>query len=136
MECPACGTTAVAFAVPPHHRNAAPEGAVVVALCPECLTLTAVDADVPEVPEAVGTDFSSVIEGFPDGEPGAAMALAVGLLVDSVALHREAVRELFDAASDAGVDPWLVLERLDAAGTVQAEADLGRVRRQLEQLWL
>ena len=134
MDCPACGTPAVTFGVPDRHRDAAPGGAEAAALCPTCLTLAPVD-DAGAVPDAGAAAFSRVVEGFPDGEPGVAMALAVGLLVDSVALNRQTVRGLFDAAADAGVDPWLVLERLAAAGTVQPDADLGRLRRQLEQLW-
>lgn len=135
MQCPACGTPAVTFAVSPDHRFGPIEGAQAAAICPSCLTLTPVDTDTSGVADAGRADFSAIIEGFPRGEPGVAMALAVGLLVDSVVLHREAVRALFDDASDAGVDPWLVLERLHAAGSVDPDADLGRLRRQLEQLW-
>lgn len=132
MDCPACGTSAVAFAVPEDYREAAPEAAVAAALCPKCLTLTAVEGAAPTPDDA---EFSRIIDGFPDGDTGAAMALATGLLVDSVALNREAVKPLFDAVSDAGEDPWLVLERLSIAGTVQPDADLDKLRHQLEQLW-
>lgn len=131
MDCPACGTRAVAFAVPAAHRDAAPDGAA-AALCPRCLTLTAMEGPAPPPDEA---DFSAIIEAFPEGDPGAAMALAVGLLVDSLALNRDVVRALFDAVADAGEDPWLILERLAVAGTVQPDADLGKLRHQLEQLW-
>lgn len=132
MECPACETAMVPFAVPEAHRAQAPDGASAAALCPACLTLSPVEDDAPSPAEA---DFSRVIEGFPDGDAGVAMALAVGLLVDSLALNRDAVKEFFDAVSDAGEDPWLVLERLAVAGTVQPEADLAKLRRQLDQLW-
>lgn len=135
MDCPVCGTPTVTFAVPEAHREAAPEGAPAAAICPSCLTLTPVEDGAEAVPAPDEAAFSRVVEGFPEGDAGAAMALSVGLLVDSVALHRDAVRALFDAVSDAGYDPWLVLERLDAAGTAQPAADLGRLRRQLEQLW-
>lgn len=131
MDCPACGTSAVAFAVPENVREAAP-GAAAAAFCPKCLTLTAVEGDAPTPDDA---EFSRIIEGFPDGDAGAAMALAVGLVVDSLALNRDAVKTLFDAVSDAGEDPWLVLERLAVAGSVQPDADLGKLRRQLDQLW-
>ena len=120
----------VAFTVPEAHQAHAPD--VAAALCPECLTLTAVEADAPAPEEA---DFDRVLESFPEGDVGAAMALAVGLLVDSLALNREAVRAIFDSVEDAGADPWLVLERLAVAGTVQPDADLSKLRRQLEQLW-
>lgn len=132
MECPACGADTVPFTVPEAYRAHAPDGAPAAALCPACLTLTSVDGDAPMPAVA---DFSRVIESFPEGDPGAATALAVGLLVDSLALNRDAVRELFDAVEDAGEDPWLVLERLAVAGTVQPDADLAKLRRQLEQLW-
>jgi hypothetical protein len=62
------------------------------------------------------------------------MALAVGLLVDSLALNREAVGELLDRVGDGGADPWLVLERLELSPTVDPDADIERARRQLEQL--
>lgn len=130
MDCPACGEPTVVFGVPDNHRPHAPGAAA--ALCPDCLTLTAGLSDAPAPAKA---DFDRVVEGFPEGDTGAAMAIAVGLLVDSLALNRHAVRELFDAVSDAGHDPWLVIERLAAAGTVQPEADLGKLRQQLEQLW-
>lgn len=129
MECPACGEAMVAFAVPDAHREHGPGDAA--ALCPSCLTLAEADAG-PAPDEAA---FDRVLESFPEGDAGAAMALAVGLLVDSLVLNRDAITALFDAVSDAGGDPWLVLERLQVAGTVQPDADLGKARRQLEQLW-
>ena len=116
----------VAFPVPAAARDAAPGDPA--AICPACLTLTEADAAADE------PDFSRIIEGFPDGEPGALMAVAVGLLVDSVALNRRAVGSLFDAVSDAGEDPWILVERLAVAPRVDPGVDLGRARRQLEQL--
>lgn len=134
MDCPACGTSTVLFAVPEAFREAAPDDTAAAAICPACLTVTPV-GDVADAPAPEAADFSLIIDGFPEGDSGAAMALAVGLLVDSLALNRDAVRRLFDAVSDAGYDPWLVLERLAAAGNIQPDADLRRLRRQLEQLW-
>ncbi len=132
MDCLVCDAKLVPFAVPDAYRAQAPNGSDAVAICPACLTLTPVETDAP-VPEVA--DFARIIEDFPEGDAGAAMALAVGLLVDSLALNRDAVKGLFDAVSDAGEDPWLVLERLAVAGTVQPDADLGKLRHQLEQLW-
>lgn len=131
MDCPVCGARTVRFDVPEAHRAHAPDGAGSVAVCPDCLTLSPVEGEAPAPDEAA---FDRILESFPDGDGGAAMALAAGLLVDSLALNRGAVTALFDAVSDAGEDPWLVLERLAAAGSVQPDADLGRLRRQLEQL--
>lgn len=133
MDCPACGTPTVLFAVPEAFREAAPADTTAAAICPSCLTVTPVD-DETDAPAPEVAEFSRIIDGFPAGDSGAAMALAVGLLVHSLALNRDAIRRLFDAVSDAGHDPWLVLERLAAAGSVQPDADLGRLRRQLEQL--
>lgn len=131
MDCTACGTRTVSFAVPPTLRDHAPADRV--GFCPSCLSLTAAaEGDAPSASEA---DFSRVIEAFPEGEAGAAMALAVGLLVDSLVLNRDAIESLFEAVSDAGEDPWLVLERLHVAGSVQPNADLEKARHQLEQLW-
>lgn len=127
MDCPECGSEIVAFAVPPSAREAAP--GPVAALCPSCLALVEADA-ADESP-----DFSRVVGSFPEGEAGAAMAVAVGLLAESVVLHRDAVVDLLEAVQDAGEDPWLVLERLAVAGTVQPDADLAKLRRQLDQLW-
>lgn len=127
MDCPECGTDVVAFAVPPDLEAVAP-GSSSAAICPRCLTLVGADDSQP------GPDFSRIAEAFPDGEAGAVMAIAVGLLVESLALNRQTVAELLERAQDEGVDPWLVLERLDASPTVQSDADLGRARVQLEQL--
>lgn len=124
----------VGFAVPDRFRADAPDGASAAALCPRCLTLVPVPA-AETVPPAAEADFSRVIEAFPDGEAGAAMAIAVGLLVDSLVLNKAAITRLFEAVSDAGEDPWLVLEWLHVAGTVQPDANLATARRQLEQLW-
>ena len=132
MHCPACGTETVVFAVPEAAREHAPDGTAEAAICPTCLTVSPIDGEVPPADEA---DFSRIIDAFPAGEAGAAMALAVGLLVDSLVLNRDAIEALFDAVSDAGEDPWLVLERLHVAGSVQADADLAKARHQLEQLW-
>jgi hypothetical protein len=132
MDCPACGTETIVFDIPQVYSDHVPDGSLPAAICPACLTLTTVET---EPPPAADADFSRIIEGFPAGDAGAAMALAVGLLVDSLALNRDGVKALFDAVSDAGEDPWLVLERLAAAGTVQPDADLGKLRHQLEQLW-
>lgn len=116
----------VVFAVPESAREAAPGDPA--ALCPTCLTLVAADEPVPD------PDFSRIVEGFPEGRVGALMAVATGLLVESLALNRRTVAELFDAVGDEGADPWLLLERLAASPTIRPDADLGRARRQLEQL--
>ena len=128
MDCPECDAGTVVFEVPADLRKFAPDEAAIAAICTACLSVaSAPDAE----PDA---DFSRVIDAFPEGEAGAAMALAVGLLVESLALNREAVAALLERVQEGGADPWLVLERLAAAPGVDADADLDRVRRQLDQL--
>jgi hypothetical protein len=126
MDCPACGHDVVVFRVPATLRDHAP--GETAAVCTRCLA----------VQEATGADddpdFSTIIDGFPEDDAGAAMALGAGLIVDSLALNRAAIGDCMVYVSDRGVDPWLVLERLAASGAIQSEADLERARRQLEQL--
>lgn len=126
MDCPDCGTEMVAFEVPAPARDAAPGD--VSAICPRCLALA--EADAPDN----ASDFSRIVETFPEDEAGAVMAVAVGLLVDSLVLNRETIARLLEDVSARGADPWLVLERLAASPTVQPDADVGRARVQLEQL--
>lgn len=130
MDCPECGSEMVVFAVPSDLREVGP-GSEVAAICTGCLALVGID---DEGGAAVDPDFGRIIEAFPEGEAGAAMAIAVGLLAESLALNRQTVSELLERVRAEGADPWLVLERLDASPTVESDADLGRARVQLEQL--
>jgi len=127
MDCPNCGAPTEAFSVPADLREYAPDAASALAICTRCLELT--DAERPDE-----GDLSRISEDFPDDDGGAAMALAVGLLVDSVVHHKTAVAALFDRVQDDGEDPWLVLERLGRSGSVEPDDDLDRLRRQLSQL--
>lgn len=126
MDCPECGTDVIAFSVPAPAREAAPGEEA--AICPVCLSLVEADDAAPD------PDFSRIVESFPEGETGAVMAVALGLLVQSLVLNRESILRLFDAVGDRGGDPWLVMERLAASPTVRPDVDLARARRQLEQL--
>jgi hypothetical protein len=134
MDCPACGHDVVVFRVPATLRDHAP--GETAALCTRCLTLQeAADAALGPASDRPGDpDFSAIIDAFPEDDAGAAMALGVGLIVDSLALNRAAIGDCMAYVSDHGVDPWLVLERLAASGAIQSEADLERARRQLQQL--
>ena len=127
MDCPDCDRPTVVFRVPGELREHAPGGRH-AAICPDCLRLDPVTGATPDL------DFGPILDSFPEGEAGRAMALGVGLLVDSLALNRDAIAACFAYAADRGVDPWLVVERLAAAGSVQPDADLDRARTQLEQL--
>lgn len=128
MDCPECGTDMVVFSVPTDCREYAPDSAHTVGVCPACLALH--PAEASNVPP----DFSRILDGFPDGDAGGAMALALALLSDSVTLNRSEIEALFDFVADAGVDPWLVTERAAVSPTVAPDEDLERARQQLEQL--
>lgn len=95
----------------------------VAAVCPACLAMRPAEtADTHPAFERFGT-------AFPTDETAIPMALLVGLL-DSLALHREEVSALLARVERGGVDPLLVIRRLDAT----PEFDLERRRHQLEQL--
>jgi len=118
----------VAFEVPPAHREHVPESSAQAAICPSCLDLAAAGS-APEAPR-----FDRISDAFPTGEAGAVpLAVAIGLL-DSLALHRSDIEALLGEAERAGVDPLLVLDRLDAQGGVQPTFDLDRRRHQLQEL--
>lgn len=128
MKCPECGTDAVVFTVPESVREFAPEASATAAICPACLALTPADSVDPN------PEFGRILESFPAGDTGATMAIAVGLLVDSLTLNRDAVLSLFERVQADGTDPWLVLERLAVSPTVTPDTELDRLRRQLDQL--
>jgi hypothetical protein len=128
MTCPDCGREQVAFRVPADLREYLPEETEVVALCTHCLTLDPSGDASTEEP-----DFGAISDAFPDGEAGAAMALAVGLL-DSLALYRDEISALLDRVEREGTDPLLVLDRLATDSSVDSHFDLDRRRTQAEQL--
>ncbi len=127
MECSSCGSYVIGFIVP-DDLGVDIEGNKQVGICSQCLTLHEWSGSQIE------TDFSRIIQGFPSSRAGVAMALSVGLLVDSVALNNDKIAELFGVVDSEGIDPWLVLERLCAAPTIDPPVDLDRARDQLEQL--
>ena len=118
----------MAFAVPADLREYLPEETAFAALCTRCLTLEPVES-APEGPP----DFEAVGDAFPDGEAGAAMALAVGLL-DSLALYRSEIAALLERVERGGTDPLLVLDRLATDPDVDPAFDVDRRRTQAEQL--
>lgn len=125
MECSDCGAGAVAFGVPEELRGHV-DGEPGMAICSRCLALRpATPGDDP--------DFSAISAEFPTGEAGVALALALGLL-ESLALNREAIAALVERAERAGADPFLVMDRLAAQGSVEPDYGLSRRRQQLEQL--
>lgn len=112
----------VSFAVPPDLREHLPGEESGAAVCPSCLALRPAEPDDQPGFERFG-------DAFPTGEVAVPMALGLGLL-DSLAIHREAIVALFDRVERAGTDPLLVLARLDA----DPSFDIERRRHQLEQL--
>jgi len=129
MDCQTCGAETVAFAVPTAYREYLPGEESGAALCTHCLTLQPV-ADPPADPP----DFGRVSDAVPASREAAVpLALLVGLL-ENLALYRAEVEDLLAAVERAGVDPLLVLDRLDRDPGVDPVADLGRRRHQLEQL--
>lgn len=129
MDCAACGSDAVAFAVPSEYREFLPATAPGAALCTRCLTLQPVENPPDEPPT-----FEEVSDAVPES-PDAAVPLVIMLgLLENLALNRAEIGDLLVAVERAGVDPLLVLDRLASDPDVEATADLAGRRRQLEQL--
>lgn len=129
MDCSNCRAPIVAVAVPEDLREFAPANASAVGICTSCLSLQRIDAAAAEA----DPDLGAVSDAIPDGEAAVPTVLLVGLL-DSIALYREEIRELVERVEAAGTDPMLVLDRLIDDGGVDPAFDVGRRRRQLEQL--
>lgn len=127
MDCSDCGSPTVAFALPEDLRSFAPGTGSHAALCTTCLRVH---------PAAAGEEsptFDRVVEAFPDGEGGVALALLLGKL-DSLALNRADVEALVERAEREGADVHLALDRLALSGAVEPHFDLDRRRTQLDQL--
>jgi len=128
MDCPACGVTPVAFAVPEPLRELLPGTETAVALCPACLQLQ------PATEPPAEPDFERVHGSFPtDPDAAVPMALLLGLL-DELALYRSEISALLERVERAGVDPLLVLSRMATDPAVDPDISLDTRRHQLEQL--
>ncbi|AAV47869.1 hypothetical protein BDK61_3579 [Haloarcula quadrata] len=129
MSCPDCGGDLVSFPVPDDLQQLLPGNEPGAGVCRSCLALH------PETePPAAVPDLSDLDGAIPDADGAAVpLVLLVGLL-DSLAMHREEITALLERVEREGVDPLLVLDRLDASYGEAAHVDLGRRRRQLEQL--
>jgi len=129
MNCPECGDDVIAFAVEPALREYLPGEESGAALCPHCLNVRPVTE-----PPASRPDFTPLGDAFPaEGDAAVPMALLLGLL-SSLALYREEIAALLERVERAGVDPLLVIDRLDDDPSIESEVDLDRRRHQLEQL--
>lgn len=128
MDCPECGTRALAFSVPEHLAGHLPDGRPAAALCPRCLRVTPAESgtDAP--------DFTAVSDSFPrDREAATTLAVALALL-DSPALYRDELEALVGRLERTGVDPLLVLCRLADDDDLDPHLELDRRRHQLEEL--
>jgi hypothetical protein len=118
--------------VPGEYRDLLQEGET-VSVCPTCLRIDSSDRqDDPAT--ATPAELADISPAFPPDEDAAVpMVLAIGLLT-SMALHRDAIDELLTAVEAEGVDPMLVLDRLQTDPHLDPAIDVSRRRRQLEQL--
>jgi hypothetical protein len=129
MDCPACGSPAIAFEIPAAFSDCTPADAPAAALCTRCLRLSPVD-DATEL----GTpDFTRLSQSFPTGREGIAMALLTGLL-DSLATYHDEIEGLVETLERAGTDPLLVLDRLDREPEIDPAVPLDKRRHQLQQV--
>jgi hypothetical protein len=129
MACPDCGGDLVSFPVPADLRQFLPGDESGASVCRSCLALhpeTGPPADVP--------DCTTLDDAIPEDDLAAVSILLLVGLLDSLAMHREEITALLERVEREGVDPLLVLDRLDASYGETAHVDLGRRRRQLEQL--
>jgi hypothetical protein len=128
MDCPNCGTETVCLGLSPAERSLLPDEPSAVALCPRCLSMR--PASEPDT----DPEFGRVSDAVPtDPDVAVPMLVLVGLL-DSLATNRSAIATLLERVERAGTDPLLVLDRLAADPSVDADVDLAGRRRQLEQL--
>ena len=133
MTCPDCGNERVVFRVPDDLREYLPEDTDYAAICTRCLRLDPAESSAGVSSGDETPAFAAISDSFPDGETGAAMALAVGLL-DSLALYRSEISALLERVERGGTDPLLVLDRLASDPEVEPAFDLSRRRTQAEQL--
>jgi len=125
MSCPEHPAAGVSVAVPVSLRSYAPDRATTVTQCTRCLRVTP-GGDDPDTPQAIST-------AYPDGEAGVGAVLLVGLL-ESLASNRDRIEALLTRLEAAGVDVFLVIDRLAADEQFDPYIDLSRRRHQLEQL--
>lgn len=130
MRCRHCDVATVDFAVPADLRVAVPDEAAAAAFCPHCLRVFSLERSADEFDSA--PTFDAVDAAVPDGESGVVVALLLGLL-DSLTLERRTAEELVARAETAGVDVFLVLDRL-ADSDAEPHFDIDRRRTQLLQL--
>ncbi|MBC9985110.1 hypothetical protein E4P24_01810 [Haloferax sp. AS1] len=124
MSCPDCDGDLAVFAVPESLESHAPEAALTVGLCADCLRLHSTEA-----PPSDGAS-RPLAGALPDGDAGAAVALLVGML-DSLALNRAGIVDCVEFAERSGTDVHLTLDRLQQTATAP-HFDVARRQRQLD----
>jgi len=129
MACPDCGGDLVSFPVPADLRQLLPGDEPGASVCRSCLALQPAAEPPADVP-----GFTTLDDTIPEDDAAAVSILLLVGLLDSLAMHREEITALLERVEREGVDPLLVLDRLDASYGEAAHVDLGRRRRQLEQL--
>jgi hypothetical protein len=129
MNCPNCRTPVLQFPIQEEFRSYVPGEAAGGYICPSCLTVEPDENAATDHP-----DYTEISDAFPNtAETAVPMALSLGLL-QSLALNRSEINELFQHMEEEGVDPLLVLEELAESTTIDSRLDLRGRKRQLEQL--
>jgi hypothetical protein len=140
MDCDHCGGELVGFDVPADLREFAPGGAGAATLCATCLRVEELDSDAVSdgdgeesrrLRPTPNPDFTAVVDTFPSDRGGVVAALLLGKL-DSLAMNREAVSGLADEAERAGVDVFLLFDRVAADPSLDPHFDVERRREQVE----
>ncbi|WP_158058642.1 DUF6276 family protein [Halorussus halophilus] len=130
MSCSECGGEQLDFTVPEELREFLRGDSAHVALCTRCLTLDPIEDAPDDLP-----DFTTISDAFPnDDETAATLALAVGLLADSLTLHRAEIESLLERVERAGTDPLLAIDYLATDPNLEPAFDWERRQVQLEQL--
>jgi hypothetical protein len=129
MACPECGAETLSFPVPEDVRDLLPDERAGAAVCTRCLFVTPEDDPPADLP-----DFAAASDALPRDPERAVTVVCLLALLDSLALYRSEIEGLAREAERAGVDVLLVLDRLGADPDLEPHLDLGRRRRQLEQL--
>ena len=129
MTCPDCGAETLVFVVPPDLRAYLPDDRAAAAVCTHCLRVTPEDEAPADLP-----DFTAISDAFPQDPEAARLVVLVLALVDSIAIYRQELNGLLDRVERAGVDVFLVMDRLAHEPALDPAVDLDRRGRQLEQL--
>jgi len=127
MDCARCDAPTLSFSIPEDLRPYAPGESAAATICSTCLTVAAAEEG------ETAPDWGELSDAMPDGESGVAAALMLGAL-ESFAINRSDIQALVRRLEREGTDPHVLVDRLLADGSVDPAVDLGRRKRNLEQL--